>query len=81
MALKCYTSMEKGLKLIVRKFLRITPTFVEITEEKLLEERLFAPLTHPPPPILNSVKKETLQHCSKRIFFYQNSISIFFEMQ
>ena len=35
----------------------------------------------PPPPILNSVKKETLQHCSKRIFFYQNSISIFFEMQ
>ena len=35
-ALKFYTSVEKGLKLKFRKFLRLTPTFVEVTGEKLI---------------------------------------------
>ena len=40
--LKCYTSLSKGSKLKVRKFWRLIPTFVEVTEEKLLEG-IFAP--------------------------------------
>ena len=42
--LKFYTSLSKGLKLKVRKFLGLINTFVEVTGEKL------------PPPILNRVK-------------------------
>ena len=34
MTLKFYTRMAKGLKLKVRKFLELNPTFVEGTEEK-----------------------------------------------
>ena len=36
MALKFYTSVEKGLKLKIRKFGGLIPTFVEVTEEKLV---------------------------------------------
>ena len=36
MALKFYASVVKKLKLKVRKFLELVPTFVEITEEKLV---------------------------------------------
>ena len=43
MVLKFYTSVAKGLKLKVRKFWELIPTFVEVTGEKL-------------PPILNRVK-------------------------
>ena len=35
MALKSYTNVAKGLKLKVRKFLGLLPTFVEVTGEKL----------------------------------------------
>ena len=35
-ALRFYVSVAKGLKLKVRKFWRITPTFVEVTGEKLV---------------------------------------------
>ena len=35
--LKFYTSVEKGLKLKVRKFLGVVPTFGEVTGEKLVE--------------------------------------------
>ena len=35
MTLKFYTSVAQGLKLKVRKFCRLSTTFVEITEEKL----------------------------------------------
>ena len=45
MALKFYTSVAKGLKLKVRKFLGLTSTFVEITREKLIGS-VFAPI-HP----------------------------------
>ena len=60
--LKFYTSVAKGLKLIVRKFWGLIPTFVEVTEGKLVGRGgLFAP-----PPLLsrikacNFIKKETL---------------------
>ena len=41
--LKFYTSVTKGLKLKVRKFLGLIPTFVEVTGEKFVGV-LFAPL-------------------------------------
>ena len=44
-----YTSVAKGLKLKVRKLGSLTPTFVEVTGEKLVEG-LFGT-----PPILNRV--------------------------
>ena len=44
--LKFYTSVPKGLKLKVRKFWELIPTFVEITGEKMVGG-LFA---RPPPP-------------------------------
>ena len=46
MSLKFDTSVVKGLKLKVRKFLRLIPMFVEATEEKL-EGGLFTPSPHP----------------------------------
>ena len=42
--------MEKGFKLKVRKFYRLIPSFVEVTEEKLVGSLLS--------PILNRVKVE-----------------------
>ena len=47
MALNFYTSVEKALKLKVRKFWGLIPTFAEVTGEKLVEGggELFAP--HP----------------------------------
>ena len=36
MALKLYTSVAKGLKLKVRKFWKLIPTFVEVAWEKLV---------------------------------------------
>ena len=44
--MKFYNCEAKGLKLKVRKFLGLSPTFVEVTGEKLVGG-LFAP---PPPP-------------------------------
>ena len=46
--LRFYTSVAKGLKLQVRKFWRLIPTFVEVTGEKLVGGRggLFGP-PHP----------------------------------
>ena len=49
--LKFYTSLEKGLKLKVRKFWGLFPTFVEVTEEKLVGSLFTSPL----PSILNRV--------------------------
>ena len=51
--LKFYTSLSKELKLKVRKFWGLIPTFVEITEEKLAGG---GPFCLPPPPNLNRVK-------------------------
>ena len=59
MALTFYTSLTKGLKLKVRKFWGLIPTFGEIAGEKLVGV-CFLPLTPPSPPnILNSVKAKT----------------------
>ena len=49
--LKFYTSLSKGLKLKVRNFGGLVPTFIEVTGEKLVAGGLFYP-----PPILNRVK-------------------------
>ena len=38
MNLKFYTSVAKGLKLKVRKISELNPTFVKVTEKKLVEE-------------------------------------------
>ena len=48
MNLKFYTSVAKGLRLKVRKFWGVIPTFVEVTGEKLVG----GPFR---PPILNKV--------------------------
>ena len=47
MTLKFYTSVAKRLKLKVRKFWELIPTFVEITGEKLVGGAFRPP---PPPP-------------------------------
>ena len=48
MTLKFYTSVAKGLKLKVRKICGLSPTFVEVTGEKLVGgEGAFCP--HPRP--------------------------------
>ena len=47
---KFYTSVAKRIKLKVRKFLGLIPTFVEITGEKLVGGGLFGhtpPVLHP----------------------------------
>ena len=54
MNLKFYTSMEKELKLKVKKFWGLIPTFVEVTGEKLVEEGRGGRFW--PPTILNRVK-------------------------
>ena len=46
MVLKFLTSVAKVLKLKVRMFWRLTPTFVEVAGEKLLG----GPFCHPPHP-------------------------------
>ena len=48
-----YISLAKGLKLKVRRFWGLIPTFVEVAGEKLVEGVLLPPA----PPILNRVKK------------------------
>ena len=50
--MKLYTSVEKGLKIKVRKFWELIPTFVEVTGEKLVGGELFDP------SILNRIKRE-----------------------
>ena len=49
MTLKFYTSVSKGSKLKVRKFLELSPTLVEVTGKKLVEGAF--------PPILNRVNE------------------------
>ena len=51
---KFYTSVAKGLKLKIRKFCGLIPTFAEVTKEKLVGWDFFAPPFLP--PILNRAK-------------------------
>ena len=61
--LKFYSSVAKELKLKVRKFWGLIPTFVEVTGEKLVGGRFL--LT----PILNRVKHICLKSSQKFTFF------------
>ena len=45
--LEIFTSVAKGLKLKVRKFWGLTPTFAEVTEENLVGVGAFYPPAHP----------------------------------
>ena len=47
MALKFYTGVAKEMKLIVRKFWGLIPTFVEVTWEKLVREPFASTITSP----------------------------------
>ena len=59
--LKFWPSVAKGLKLKVRKFLGLIPTFVEVTGENWSEGRgLFAPPPPPPPPHIVLKRVETV---------------------
>ena len=58
--LKFYTSVEKGLKLKVRKSWGLIPTFAEVTVEKPVGRTFL-------PPILNRVKKRKFFHIKIRI--------------
>ena len=60
-SLKFYKSLSKGLKLQVRKFRGLTPTFIEVTGEKLVG----GPFC--PPPILNMIKNHP--------FFFAKTLS------
>ena len=62
MNLKFYTSLAKELKLKVRKFWWLVPTFVELTGGKLVRRGLFLP------PILNRVNKHILRSIYFAIF-------------
>ena len=46
-ALKFRTSVAKGLKLKVRNVWWLIPTFVEVTEEKLVGDLFVSPPSHP----------------------------------
>ena len=75
--LKFSNSVAKGLKLKVRKFVGLIPSFVEVTGGKLVSGRgvrgggegYFLPLPSPCPPIVNRVK---------RIWKYKTSYGIIF---
>ena len=58
-ALKFYTIMAKGLKLKVKMFWGLSPTFAEVTGEKLVGVGEGGGLFGPS-PILNRIKKYTL---------------------
>ena len=57
MTSKFYTSVVEGLKLKVRKFWVVIPTFVEVTGEKLVGGAFLSP---PRTPILNRVNVHEL---------------------
>ena len=62
--LKFYTSVGKKLKLKVRTFWGLIPTFVEVTGEKLVERGAFCP--SPPPWI--GLRAHSFDYCLTQIF-------------
>ena len=79
MDLTFYPSMEKRLKLKVRMFYGLIPTFVEFTAEKLVGD-LFAPLPSPL-SILNRVKNDfnlTKKVSRKSLDFFGHCVLILF---
>ena len=75
-SLKFYTSMAKGLKLKVRKFLGLIPTFVEVTWGKLVKGALLPP--PPSLPILNRVKKRYSKTMFGGFYYLQDVKPTFF---
>ena len=77
MTLKFYTSVAKGLKLKVRQFLGISPTFVKVAGEKLVGG---GALCCPPPPILNraKTKKSLPNECDKLVLPTSRAILIIY---
>ena len=74
--LKFSNSVAKGLKLKVKKFVGLIPTFVEVTGEKLVSGRgvrggegYFLPLPSPCPLIVNRVKRIWKSKTSYGIIF------------
>ena len=65
--LKFYTSVPKGLKLNSRKFWELTPTFLEVTGEKLLREHFAPPRS--PPPTLSWIGLNEVQYLHFLVFF------------
>ena len=61
MALKFYTCVAKGLKLKVRKFHRLIPTFVEVAGEKLVGS-LFSLILNRVKVELRRERLDSLQH-------------------
>ena len=59
--MKFYASVAKGLKLGVKMFWRLIPTFVEVTEEKLVGEL-------PPPP---SPTRQVVYHVFHSTYYVQ----------
>ena len=57
MAFKLYINMTKRLKQKMKKFWALIPTFAEVIEEKLGDERFLAT------PILNRVNKKITKTC------------------
>ena len=69
MALTFYTSMAKGLKLKVRKFWGLIPTFVEVTGGKVVGD-LFAP-----PPLSLNLNRVKIQAIHMKLFMISDKIS------
>ena len=60
MALKFYNSVAKGLKLKVRKFWKLIPTFVKFTWKNSYGEGAFLYLIFTPSVFIEATKSETL---------------------
>ena len=60
MVLKFYTSVERRLKLKVKKFLGLIPTFVEVTEKNLVRGAFLTP------HILSRVKYGFRSDCTEK---------------
>ena len=54
MVLKFHTSVVKGLKLKVRKFWGLIPTFVEVAKKKVVAGGAYLP---PPPPTTTTMNR------------------------
>ena len=74
--LKSYTSVAKGLKLNVRKFCWLIPTFVGVTGEKLVRGAFFPPLPSliGLKPSHTTIIKFVAKSCNRHVFPYSHWI-------
>ena len=84
MVLKFYTSVAKWLKLKTRRFCELIPTFVEVTEEKLVRGIIFDhPTAAPPPPppqltwiVLSDYSASLISRDSAIFLFFTNDFKV-----